>query len=98
MSHSQSRSESKWDVGRKTCDAWIPAANHANTGLIPDIEWLSQNRAVLMGLYPKRHLAILNNAVVADGNTVFEAFRKARERYPSCRPLLTYMDNQTMGL
>lgn len=53
-------------------------------------EWYNQHRAELQK-YAGKHLAIVDEGLAAVADTAYEAYRKAREKYPREEPLLTFI-------
>lgn len=53
-------------------------------------EWHSQHRAELQK-YAGKHLAIVDEGLAAVADTAYEAYRKARKKYPREEPLLTFI-------
>ena len=62
-----------------------------------DFEWLSQNRSSLQLIYPNKHIAILDRKIVGIGDTVLEAYQKAKKVDPKRRPLLSFLGSTDMS-
>lgn len=41
--------------------------------------------------YGGRHIAIIDNKVIASGDSALEVFKKAKKKYPKRKPVLTYV-------
>lgn len=53
-------------------------------------EWYSQHRAELQK-HAGKHVAIVDEGLAAVADTAYEAYRKAKKKYPSEEPALTYI-------
>ncbi len=61
-----------------------------NTQTSKAFEWYGQHRAELQQ-YAGKHLAIVDEGLAAVADTAYEAYQKARQKYPTEEPLLTFI-------
>lgn len=53
-------------------------------------EWYSKHQVELQK-YAGKHLAIVDRGLAAVADTAYEAYRKARKKYPTEEPLLAFI-------
>lgn len=56
-----------------------------------EFRWLQQHEKEIQERYAGQHIAVVDEEIAGYGPSAWEAYQKAKEKYPDREPLLSYI-------